>query len=95
MTASKAGCVGNGSWNARGELIPWAQLEARIRPRAGTARRQCPLASMLRVHRVPLFYDLSDPGMEDLLNEVEAVWCFAGLRLAGPLPEETAILNFR
>ena len=42
-----------------------------------------------------LFYNLSDPGMEDLLYEAESVRRFVGLRLSGPLPDETTILNFR
>ena len=50
---------------------------------------------MLRIHCVQLFYNLSDPGMEDMLYEVESVRRFAGLRLSGPLPDETTILNFR
>ena len=50
---------------------------------------------MLRVRCVQLFYNLSDPGMEDLLYEVESVRRFVGLRLSGPLPDETTILNFR
>ena len=55
-----------------------------------------PLGVMLRVHCVQLFYNLSDPGMEDLLYEVESVRRFhTGLRLSGPLPDETTILNFR
>ena len=33
--------------------------------------------------------------MEDLLDEVESVRRFVGLRLTGPLPDETTILNFR
>ena len=41
------------------------------------------------------YYNLSDPGVEDLLYEVESVRRFAGLRLSGPLPDETTILNFR
>ena len=45
--------------------------------------------TMLRVHCVQLFYNLSDPGMEDLLYEVESVRRFAGLRLTGSLPDET------
>ena len=35
---------------------------------------------MLRVHCVQRFYNLSDPGMEDLLYEVESVRRFAGLQ---------------
>ena len=42
-----------------------------------------------------LFYNLSDPGMEDLLYEVESVRRFVGLRLTEALPDETTILNFR
>ena len=79
-------------------LIPWQQLEDRIEPfyaKAGRGRRPYPLGVMLRVHCVQLFYNVSDPGMEDLLYEVESVRRFAGLRLSGPLPDETTILNFR
>ena len=53
------------------------------------------MSSMLRIHCVQLFYNLSDPGMEDLLYEAESVRRFVGLRLSGPLPDETTILNFR
>ena len=80
------------------QLIPWERLEARIRPfypKAGRGRRPYPLSVMLRVHCVQLFYNLSDPGMEDLLYEVESVRRFVGLKLTGPLPDETTILKFR
>ena len=43
--------------------------------------------AMLRIHCVQLFYNLSDPGMEDMLYEVESVRRFVGLRLPGPLPD--------
>ena len=79
-------------------LIPWDQLEERIRPfypKAGRGRRPYELSAMLRIHCVQLFYNLSDPGMEDMLYEVESVRRFVGLRLSGPLPDETTILNFR
>ena len=49
-------------------LIPWERLEERIRPvyaKAGKGRQPYPLAVMLRIHCVQLFYNLSDPGMED------------------------------
>ena len=42
-----------------------------------------------------IFYNLSDPGMEDLLYEAESVRRFVGLKLLSPLPDETIILNFR
>ena len=79
-------------------LIPWQNLQARIRPfypMAGRGRRPYPLEVMLRVHCVQLFYNLSDPGMEDLLYEAESVRRFVGLRLSDSLPDETTILNFR
>ncbi len=79
-------------------LIPWGRLEERIRPfypKAGNGRRPYPLSVMLRVHCVQLFYNLSDPGTEDLLYEAESVRRFVGLRLSGALPDETTILNFR
>ena len=79
-------------------LMPWEQLEERIRPfypSARRGRRPYPLWTMLRVHCVQLFYNLSDPGMEDLLYEVESVRRFVGLRLSAPLPDETTILHFR
>ena len=79
-------------------LLPWSRLEARIEPfypKAGRGRRPYPLGVMLRVHCVQLFYNLSDPGMEALLYEVESVRRFVGLRLSGALPDETTILNFR
>ena len=50
---------------------------------------------MLRIHCVQLFYNLSDPGMEDLLYEAESVRRFIGLSLTEALPDETTILNFR
>ena len=79
-------------------LIPWRKLEERIRPvypKLGKGRRPYPLAVMLRVHCVQLFYNLSDPGMEDLLYEAESVRRFVGLSLSEALPDETTILNFR
>lgn len=80
------------------DLIPWKRLEKRVRrhyAKPGKGRRPYPLSVMLRVHFVQLFYNLSDPGMEDLLYEVESVRRFVGVRLSGPIPDETTILNFR
>ncbi len=79
-------------------LIPWERLEKRgepFYPKAGRGRRPYPLGVMVRVHCVQLFYNLSDPGMEGLLYEVESVRRFVGLRLSGALPDETTVLHFR
>ena len=72
-------------------LVPWQRLEARIEPhypKAGRGRRPYALSVMLRVHLVQLCYNLSDPGMEDLLYEAESVRRFVGVRLSEPLPDE-------
>ena len=80
-------------------LIPWRRLEERIKPvypKPGKGRRPYPLAVMLRVHCVQLFYNPSaSSGMEDLLYEAESVRRFVGLSLSEALPDETTILNFR
>jgi IS5 family transposase len=79
-------------------LVPWEKLEKKIRrhyPKRGRGRPPYPLSVMLRVHCVQLFYNLSDPAMEDMLYEIESVRRFVGLKLSGPLPDETTILKFR
>ena len=87
-------------------LVPWQRLEARIEPHYpkagpgastlwGRRRRPYALSVMLRVHLVQLCYNLSDPGMEDLLYEAESVRRFVGVRLSEPLPDESTILHFR
>ena len=71
-------------------LIPWQLLEDRIRrfyPKPGRGRHPYPLSAILRTHCVQLFYNLSDPGMEDLLYESDPVRRFVGLKLSGPLPD--------
>ena len=79
-------------------LIPWVKLEkklARHYPKGENGRPPYPLNTMLRVHAMQLFYNLSDPAMEDALYEIESMRQFAGLRLSERLPDETTILNFR
>jgi transposase, IS5 family len=79
-------------------LIPWKRLEKKIRrhyPKAGRGRHPYPLSVMLRIHCVQLFYNLSDPSMEDMLYEIESVRRFVGLKITGQIPDETTILNFR
>ena len=80
------------------ELIPWKQMEDKIRryyPKDGNGRKAYPLIVMLRIHCLQLFYNLSDPAMEDALYEIESMRRFAGLSLSGAIPDETTILKFR
>ena len=79
-------------------LIPWQRLEKKFKrhyPKGQTGRPPYPLGTMLRIHCMQLFYNLSDPAMEDALYEIESMRRFAGLRLSDRLPDETTILNFR
>src|SRR5690554_532708 len=79
-------------------LLPWQKLEKRLSkhyPKAGNGRPPYPLSTMLRIHCLQLFYNLSDPAMEDALYEIESMRRFAGLRLSDRLPDETTILHFR
>lgn len=79
-------------------LIPWSKLEkciAPFYPKGKGGRPPYPMSAMLRVHCMQLFYNLSDPAMEDALYEIESMRRFAGLRLSDSLPDETTILNFR
>lgn len=79
-------------------LLPWNKLESKINKhyfRNKTGRPAYPLSVMLRIHCLQLFYNLSDPMMEDSLYEIESMRRFAGLRLSDRIPDETTILHFR
>jgi len=79
-------------------LIPWDKLEKKVRryyPKAGRGRHPYPLSVMLRIHCVQLFYNVSDPAMEDMLYEIDSVRRFVGLKITGPIPDESTILKFR
>ena len=79
-------------------LVPWAELEQRIAPvypKPGRGRRPYPLRVMLRIHCLQLWFNLSDPGMEQELYDSRSMLEFAGLSLSEPIPDETTILHFR
>lgn len=79
-------------------LIPWARLEAVIEPhypKAGKGRRPYPLPTMLRIHCMQQWYNLSDPAMEDALYEIASMRLFAGLSLDKAIPDHSTILKFR
>ena len=70
-------------------LVPWAELEQRIAPvypKRGCGRRPYPLCVMLRIHCLQLWFNLSDPGMEQELYDSRSMLEFAGLSLSGPIP---------
>jgi len=82
-------------------VVPWKALIDLIEPyypKTGSkgGRPPYPLETMLRIHLMQQWYDLSDPAMEDALIEVPTMRRFAGIDLiSNRIPDETTILAFR
>jgi IS5 family transposase len=80
-------------------VVPWARLEALIRPhypKPGRGRRPHELRTMLRLYCVQQWFNLSDPAAEDALYDSESIRRFVGVELADDaLPDESTILRFR
>ncbi|HEX5687709.1 MAG TPA: IS5 family transposase [Ideonella sp.] len=82
-------------------VVPWAELVALIQPHARGAhqalggRPPFAIETMLRIHCLQLWWNLSDPAMEEELHERPLYRRFAGLDGAARLPDETTILRFR
>jgi IS5 family transposase len=81
------------------KIVPWSGLESLVRPhytKAGNGRQPVGLSIMLRTYFVQQWFNLSDPGAEELLYESAAVRRFVGVDLGiAPAPDETTILRFR
>ena len=83
------------------QVVPWAALVALIQPHARGAhqalggRPPFPIETMLRIHCLQLWWNLSDPAMEEELHERPLYRRFVGLDGAARLPDETTILRFR
>ena len=54
-----------------------------------------PVQTMLRIHCLQLWWNLSDPAMEEELHERPLYRRFVGLEGAARMPDETTILRFR
>jgi len=82
-------------------VVPWKELVDLIEPyyprtSSKGGRPPYPLETMLRIHLLQQWYDLSDPAMEDALIEVATMRRFAGIALITErIPDETTILAFR
>ena len=79
-------------------ILPWQNMTAVIEPfypKAGNGRRPYPLETMLRIHCMQHWYNLSDGAMEDALYEIASMRLFARLSLDSALPDRTTIMNFR
>jgi len=82
------------------QVVPWPALVALIQPHARGAHQALggrpPFAveTMLRIHCLQLWWNLSDPAMEEELHERPLYRRFVGLEGAARLPDETTILRF-
>ena len=82
-------------------VVPWAELVELIAPHAparGTkgGRPPFPVQTMLRIHFLQQWFNLSDPAMEEALYDTPMFREFAGLDVGEDhLPDESTILRFR
>ena len=80
-------------------VVPWAKLGQVVEPhypKAGQGRPPLGMEKMLRIYFMQQWFNLSDPGMEDALYDMESLRRFAGIELGqDEVPDETTILNFR
>ncbi|MCM3565715.1 IS5 family transposase [Hydrogenophaga intermedia] len=82
-------------------VVPWAELVALIAPHApapGAKGGRPPFAveTMLRIHFLQQWFNLSDPAMEEALYDTPMFREFAGLDMGEEnLPDESTILRFR
>jgi len=84
------------------QVVPWSELLALIAPHAPVARGSkggrppFPVETMLRIHFLQQWFNLSDPAMEEALHDMPLFRQFAGLNLTKEnMPDETTILRFR
>jgi transposase, IS5 family len=82
-------------------IVPWAELTAVVEPfypkisEAG-GRPPLPLERMLRVYFLQLWFNLSDPAVEEALYESNSMRNFAGIDLGvEAAPDETTVCKFR
>jgi len=82
-------------------VVPWSVLESLIEPhypKVGPqgGRRPFPITVMVRIYCLQQWYQLSDPGAEEALYDIQSMRAFCNLELGrDPIPDETTILNFR
>ena len=81
------------------KVVPWSALESLVRPhyaKAGNGRQPVGFSIMLRTYFVQQWFNLSDPGVEELLYESPVTRRFIGVDLGiAAAPDETTILRFR
>jgi IS5 family transposase len=80
-------------------VVPWAELVSLIEPhypKAGNGRRPVGLERMLRIYFLQQWFNLSDPAVEEALNDSSVMREFVGIDLGRePAPDETTVCKFR
>ena len=80
-------------------VVPWSELVALVTPYLPEGKRgRPPFApeTMLRIHFMQQWFNLSDPAMEKALHDMPLFREFAGLGTWDErLPDESTILRFR
>ena len=77
------------------KVVPWSALEELISPyysEGRTGRPPFALQTMLRLHFIQQWFNLSDQAMEEALFDVPLYREFAGLDAHGRLPDESLSL---
>jgi hypothetical protein len=80
-------------------VVSWAELVSLIAPHAPAGKTRRPpfaVETMLRIHFLQQWYNLSDPAVEEALYDMPLFQQFAGLDPGtSRLPDESTILRFR
>src|SRR5690242_400498 len=82
-------------------IVPWAELKAVVEPFYPKmsdvgGRPPIPLERMLRIYFLQLWFNLSDPAVEESLYESVSMREFAGIDLGQEgAPDETTVCKFR
>jgi transposase, IS5 family len=82
-------------------VVPWAELVALLEPyypktTSAGGRPPVGLERMLRIHCLQLWFNLSDPAVEEALYDSRAMRSFVGIDLGRePVPDETTVMRFR
>ncbi|MGV1010770.1 MAG: IS5 family transposase [Dermatophilaceae bacterium] len=81
------------------EVIPWAEWVGLIEPHyynKSRGRKPVPIETMLRMYLLQVWFNLSDEGVEDQINDSYAMRTFMGLDFAvAQVPDATTLLHFR
>ena len=81
------------------QVVPWDELVSLIEPhypKAGNGRQPVGVERMLRIYFLQHWFNLSDPAVEEALDDSTVMRGFARIDLGcEPVPDETTVCKFR